>query len=147
MNLDLTRKLAVLQATAADLRTSSVVFRDTADMVTHREFQTELAEYLAFHRSRGDVPDDPAGFAGVEVERLGRVLNSIGEFVKAQLELGQALLNPKQNSLSREQIMEGKAAADKAFTALVENQHRLAAGFLNGDLTADSGVIDVVSEL
>lgn len=147
MNLDLTRKLAVLQATATNLRGASTAFRDTADMLAHREFQNELAEYLAVHRASEDIPDDPAGFVSQEVERLESVLQSIGEFVKAQLELGSPLLDPKTNSLTRPQIVEGKEAADEAFTALVENQHRLAEGFLNKDLVMDNGAIDLAPEL
>lgn len=147
MNLDLTRKLAVLQATAANLRGASTAFRDTADMVAHREFQNELAEYLAVHRASEDIPDDPAGFVTEEIERLERVLQAIGDFVKEELEVGLALLDPKVNSLTRPQIEAGKAAADTAFTALVEHQHRLAAGFLNKDLVADNGAIDVPPEL
>lgn len=147
MNLDLTRKLAVLEATAANLRGASTSFRDTADMLAHREFQNELAEYLAAHRAGEDVPDDLGGFVSQEVERLDRVLQAIGDFVKEQLELGLPLLDPKQNALTRAQIVEGSEAADAAFTGLVESQHRLAAGFLNKDLALDHGTIDVVSEL
>ncbi len=147
MNLDLTRKLAVLQATAANLRIASNTFHDTTDLIAHREFQNELAEYLALHRADGDVPDDPAGFVNREVERLERVLQAIGDFVKEQLELGLPLLDPKKNPLARQQIVEGQAAAELALRNLVEHQHRLAAGFLNKDLVMDNGTIDLAAEL
>jgi len=125
MNLDLTRKLAVLQATAANLRIASNTFHDTTDLIAHREFQNELAEYLALHRADGDVPDDPAGFVNREVERLERVLQAIGDFVKEQLELGLPLLDPKKNPLARQQIVEGQAAAELALRNLVEHQRGL----------------------
>ncbi len=147
MNLDLIRKLAVLQATATQLRGTSTAFRDTADMLAHREFQNELAEYLAAHRASEDVPDDLSEFVTREVERLEDVLQGISGFVDEQMKLGLVLLNPKPGTLARPQIEEEKAAVDAAFTGLVEGQHRLAAGFLNKDLAMDDGAIDVVPEL
>ena len=147
MNLDLTRKLAVLQATAANLRGASSAFSDTADLLAHREFQNELAEYLAVHRASEEIPNDPSAFVSQEVVRLERVVQAIADFVKEQLEMGILLLDPKKNAPTRAQLAEGQAAAEQALATLVENQHRLAAGFLNKDLVQDHETIDVTPEL
>ena len=76
MNLALTRKLAVLQATAANLREASRSFTDTADMFAYRQFQMELAEYLGTHRATGDIPQEPELFVRGASDRLEQVLAS-----------------------------------------------------------------------
>lgn len=147
MNLELTRKLALLQATAANLRATSRSFTETSDMFAHRQFQMELAEYLGTHRAAGDIPYEPDAFVREELDRLERVLQPLAEFVKEQLDLGKNILDAKKHSLTRPQVIECKAAADAAFNGLVETQHRLAAGFLNKDLTMDSGDVDLAPDL
>ncbi len=147
MNLELTRKLALLQATATSLRETSRSFTDTADMFAHRQFQMELAEYLGAHRAAGDIPYEPDVFVREEIDRLERVMQPLAGFVQEQLALGKNILDAKQQSLTRTQVIECKAAADAAFGSLVEEQHRLAAGFLNKDLTLDTGGVDLAPDL
>lgn len=147
MNLELTRKLALLQATAANLRETSRSFTDQADMFAYRQFQMELAEYLGTHRAAGDIPYEPDAFVREELDRLERVLQPLAKFVKEQLDLGKDILDAKKHSLARPQVIECQAAADAAFSALVETQHRLAAGFLNKDLALDSGDVDLAPDL
>ncbi|KAF0181156.1 MAG: hypothetical protein FD161_462 [Limisphaerales bacterium] len=147
MNLDLTRKLALLQATAASLRETSRSFTDTADMFAHRQFQMELAEYLGTHRAAGDIPHEPDAFVHEEIDRLERVVQPVAKFVQEQLALGREILDAKKQSLSRAQVAECQAAADAAFASLVEEQHRLAAGFLNKDLSEGEGGVDLAPDL
>ncbi|NBV21587.1 MAG: hypothetical protein EBS05_06640 [Proteobacteria bacterium] len=147
MNLDLTRKLAILQATAAELRESSRSFTETSDMFAHRQFQFELAEYLGTHRAAGDIPYDPDVFVGEELDRLERLLEPVAKFVKEQLELGKEIIEAKKHSLKLPQIQECQVAADAAFNGLVETQHRLASGFLNKDLSLEPTGIDLSPDL
>lgn len=147
MNLELTRKLALLQATAANLRETSRSFTDTADMFAYRQFQMELAEYLGTHRAAGDIPYEPDEFVRDELDRLERALQPLAGFVREQLSLGRNILDAKKQSLTQPQILECQAAADAAFSALVETQHRLAAGFSQLDLTSDTSETDVVPDL
>ena len=85
MNLDLTRKLALLQATAANLRETSRSFTDQADMFAYRQFQMELAEYLGAHRAAGDIPQEPESFVRGEIDRLEGVLQPVAKFVQEQI--------------------------------------------------------------
>ena len=147
MNLVLTRKLALLQATAANLREASRSFTDTADMFAYRQFQMELAEYLGTHRATGDIPQEPESFVRGEIDRLEQVLEPVAGFVQEQLALGKEVLETKKHSLTREQVGECHAAADAAFGSLVEQQHRLAAGFLNKDLSVEEDGVDIAPDL
>jgi hypothetical protein len=147
MNLDLTRKLALLQATAANLREASRSFTDQADMFAYRQFQMELAEYLGAHRAAGDIPHEPESFVRGEVDRLEGLVQPIARFVQDQLELGKAVLAAKPQSLTQTQVAECQAAADAAFGALVEQQHQLSAGFLNKDLSVEEAGVDVTPDL
>ena len=147
MHLELTRKLAVLQATAANLREASRSFTDTADMFAYRQFQMELAEYLGTHRATGDIPQEPDSFVRGEIDRLERVLLPVAAFVQDQLALGRDILAAKKQSLTREQVSNCHAAADAAFGSLVEQQHLLAAGFLNKDLTVEEDGVDLAPDL
>ncbi len=147
MNLALTRKLALLQATAANLRETSRSFTDHADMFAYRQFQMELAEYLGTHRAAGDIPHEPDVFVHEELDRLERVVQPLAGFVQEQLALGRDILDAKKESLTQPQVLECKASADAAFSALVETQHRLASGFLNHDLTMDTGDVDLAPDL
>ena len=127
MNLELTRKLAILQATAAQLRDSSKSFTETADMFAHRQFQFELADYLGTHRATGDIPYEPEAFVREELTRLEKLVEPIAKFVREQLDLGKEILEGKKHSLTLIQTQECRAAADAAFHGLVETQHKLAA--------------------
>ncbi|MBI5802431.1 MAG: SUMF1/EgtB/PvdO family nonheme iron enzyme [Verrucomicrobia bacterium] len=147
MNLDLTRKLALLQATAANLRETSRSFTDTADMFAYRQFQMELAEYLGTHRATGDIPQEPEAFVHGEVDRLEKVLGPVAAFVQEQLALGREILAAKKQSLALPQVIECQAAADSAYGSLVEHEHRLAAGFLNKDLSVEEGGVDLAPDL
>ncbi|NBR86811.1 MAG: hypothetical protein EBS84_15160 [Proteobacteria bacterium] len=147
MNLELTRKLAILQATAAQLRETSRSFTETSDMFAHRQFQFELAEYLGTHRAAGDIPYDPDVYVGEELDRIERLLEPVAKFVKEQLELGKEILEAKKNSLTLPQIQECQTNVDAAFNALVETQHRLASGFLNKDLSVEPTGIDLAPDL
>ncbi|MFM8468844.1 MAG: formylglycine-generating enzyme family protein [Limisphaerales bacterium] len=147
MNHDLTRKLAILQATAANLRETSRSFTDQADMYAYRQFQMELADYLGQHRAAGDIPHEPDSYVRGEIDRLEGVLQPLAKFVEAQLELGKATLAAKPQSLSQGQVAECKAAADAAFASLVEQQHQLAAGFLNKDLSVEESGVDLAPDL
>lgn len=147
MNLALTRKLALLQATAANLRETSRSFTDHADMFAYGQFQMELAEYLGTHRAAGDIPHEPDVFVHEELDRLERVVQPLAGFVQEQLALGRDILDAKKESLTQPQVLECKASADAAFSALVETQHRLASGFLNHDLTMDTGDVDLAPDL
>ena len=147
MNLTLTRKLAVLQATGANLRETSRSFTDTADMFAYRQFQMELAEYLGTHRATGDIPQEPDAFVRGEIDRLEQVLQPVAGFVQEQLALGRDILAAKKQSLTQAQVSECQAAADAAFSSLVEQQHRLAAGFLNKDLSVEADGVDIAPDL
>ena len=147
MNLALTRKLAVLQATAANLREASRSFTDTADMFAYRQFQMELAEYLGTHRATGDIPQEPELFVRGEIDRLEQVLEPVAGFVQEQLALGREVLETKKHSLTREQVGECHAAADAAFGSLVEQQQHLASGFLNKDLSVEEDGVDIAPDL
>lgn len=147
MNLALTRKLALLQATAANLREASRSFTDTADMFAYRQFQMELAEYLGTHRATGDIPQEPELFVRGEIDRLEQVLEPVAGFVQEQLALGREVIEAKKHSLTREQVGECHAAADAAFGSLVEQQHRLASGFLNKDLSVEEDGVDIAPDL
>ena len=147
MNLALTRKLAVLQATGANLRETSRSFTDTADMFAYRQFQMELAEYLGTHRATGDIPQEPDAFVRGEIDRLEQVLQPVAGFVQEQLALGRDILAAKKQSLTQAQVSECHAAADAAFSSLVEHQHQLAAGFLNKDLSVETDGVDIAPDL
>ena len=147
MNLDLTRKLALLQATAANLRETSRSFTDQADMFAYRQFQMELAEYLGAHRAAGDIPQEPESFVRGEIDRLEGVLQPVAKFVQEQLELGKPVLAAKPQSLTQGQVAECQTAADAAFASLVEQQHRLASGFLNKDLSVEEAGVDLAPDL
>ena len=147
MNLALTRKLAVLQATGANLRETSRSFTDTADMFAYRQFQMELAEYLGTHRATGDIPQEPDAFVRGEIDRLEQVLQPVAGFVQEQLALGRDILAAKKQSLTQAQVSECQAAADAAFSSLVEHQHQLAAGFLNKDLSVETDGVDIAPDL
>ena len=147
MNLELTRKLALLQATAANLRETSRSFTDTADMFAYRQFQMELAEYLGAHRATGDIPYEPVAFVREEIDRLEGVLQPVAKFVQEQLELGKGILAAKPQSLTQPQVSECKAVADAAFGSLVEQQHELASGFLNKDLSLENDGADLAPDL
>ena len=147
MNLDLTRKLALLQATAANLRETSRSFTDQADMFAYRQFQMELAEYLGAHRAAGDIPQEPESFVRGEIDRLEGVLQPVAKFVQEQLELGKPVLAAKPQSLTQAQVAECQTAADAAFASLVEQQHRLASGFLNKDLSVEEAGVDLAPDL
>ncbi len=147
MNLELTRKLALLQATAANLRETSRSFSETSDMFAHRQFQMELAEYLGAHRAIGDIPYEPDVFVHEEIDRLEKVVQPVAKFVQEQLELGKSILAAKPQSLTQTQVAECKTAADAAFGSLVEHEHRLASGFLNKDLSLEADGADLVPDL
>jgi hypothetical protein len=147
MNLELTRKLAILQATAANLREASRSFTDQADMFAYRQFQMELAEYLGAHRATGDIPHEPEAFARGELDRLEALLQPVMSFVQEQLALGKDVLAAKPQSLTQAQVAECQVAADAAFGSLVEEQHRLSAGFLNKDLSITDGEADITPDL
>lgn len=147
MNLDLTRKLAILQATAANLRETSRSFTDQADMFAYRQFQMELAEYLGAHRAAGDIPHEPEAFMRGELDRLEGVVQPVEKFVGEQLELGRDILAAKPQSLTQAQVAECQAAADAAFGSLVERQHELASGFLNKDLSVEEAGVDLAPDL
>lgn len=147
MNLDLTRKLALLQATAANLRDASRSFTDQADMFAYRQFQMELAEYLGAHRAAGDIHHEPESFVRGEIDRLEGVLQPVARFAQEQLELGKAVLAAKPQSLTQTQVAECQTAADAAFGSLVEEQHRLSAGFLNKDLSVEETGLDLAPDL
>lgn len=147
MNLDLTRKLALLQATAANLRDASRWFTDQADMFAYRQFQMELAEYLGEHRAVGDIHHEPESFVRGEIDRLESVLQPLSKFVQEQLELGKAVLAAKPQSLTQAQVAECRTAADAALASLVEQQHQLAAGFLDKDLSVEENGVDIAPDL
>jgi len=110
MNLALTRKLAILQATAANLRETSRSFTEQSDMLAHRQFQMELAEYLGTHRAVGDIPHEPEAFMCGELDRLEEVVRRVGKFASEQLELGKAILAAKPQSLTKTQVAECQVA-------------------------------------
>jgi len=147
MNLALTRKLAILQATAANLRETSRSFTEQSDMLAHRQFQIELAEYLGTHRAVGDIPHEPEAFMCGELDRLEEVVRRVGKFASEQLELGKAILAAKPQSLTKTQVAECQVAADAALGSLVERQHELASGFLNKDLSEEEAGVDLAPDV
>lgn len=147
MNLELTRKLAILQATAANLREASRSFTDQADMFAYRQFQMELGEYLGAHRATGDIPHEPDSFVRGELDRLEGLLQPVAGFVQDQLALGKDVLAARPQSLTQAQVAECQTAADAAFGSLVEEQHCLAAGFLNKDLSLEDDGADIAPDL
>jgi len=147
MKLELTRKLAILQATVANLREASRSFTEHSDMLAYRQLQMELDEYLGAHRETGDVPLEPQAFVQGELDRLEGLIQPVAQFVQAQLALGKNLLVPKPQSITQAEVAECQAAANAAFASLVEEQHRLAGGFLNKDLTLEADGADVAPDL
>lgn len=147
MKLELTRKLAIVQATVANMRDASRSFTEQADMLAYRQLQMELEEFLGTHRANGDVPQEPQAFVQGELDRLEGLLQPVAKFVQDQLALGRNVLVPKPQSLTQAEVAECLTAANAAFASLVEEQHRLSGGFLNKDLSLEADGADVAPDL
>jgi hypothetical protein len=147
MNPEVTRKIAVLQVTADALTEASQHFTDTADLLAHRQFQLELAEFMVEQRASGAAPADPIAVITADIERVEAALAGIEGFIKEQLELGREVLSPAPRSLNVALVAEMKDKATAALGLLVERQHKLADAFQEHDITGAEGSLDLAPEL
>ncbi len=147
MNIELTRKLAVLVAASDALNEAAPSFTETGDLLAHRQFQMGLGEFLTAQQAAGHVASDPIAFVSAEVERIEPVLAEIEVFIKGQMEIGKPVLAPEPFSLNRPMLAEFREKADQALAQLVEQQHKLAAGFQPHDITGREASLDIAAEL
>ena len=82
-----------------------------------------------------------------EIGRLEKVMEGIDGFIDEQMRIGREILGDETPELTRDDLEQLKARADRSFEGLVERQHKLADGFLNRDLTLVDGQIDVAPDL
>jgi formylglycine-generating enzyme required for sulfatase activity len=84
MDDDFLRSVAALQANLSLLDAQSDAFTDLADMKELRQMKSRLADYIAGHAAKGDLPQDP--FSVIE-ERLGVLARFFAEAEKASTQL------------------------------------------------------------
>ena len=141
MNPRLTRQVGALLATAEALQGLSGVLTETEDLIIHRQFQADLADFLHAHHVAGNLPENPLAYMVALLDRLEQLLTDIETFVRAQLDLGQAVLTKERLTLTKAMLDEISTKVEEALSSLVAREHDFAAVFDPLDLVhGESGL-------
>lgn len=147
MNPRLTRQVGALLATAEALQAMSSVLTDTHDLIVHRQFQGELADFVRAHQVAGNIPENPLAFMVALADRVEQLLADIENFVRVQLELGQAILTKERMTLTKAMLDEIATKVEDALGNLVAREHDFAAAFDPCDLLVGDAGLDFAPEL
>lgn len=147
MNPRLTRQVGALLATAEALQSVSSALTDTQDLIVHRQFQADLSDFLRAHQAAGNLPENPLGHMVSLLDRLEQLLTDIETFVRAQLDLGKAVLAKERQTLSKTMLDEIATAVEEALANLVAREHDFAAAFDPLDLVIAENGLDIAPEL
>ena len=147
MNPRLTRQVGALLATAEALQAVSSVLTDTHDLIVHRQFQGELADFVRAHQVAGNLPENPLAFMVALADRVEQLLTDIETFVRVQLELGQAILTKERLTLTKAMLDEIAGKVEDALANLVAREHEFAAAFDPCDLLVGDSGLDFAPEL
>ena len=147
MNPRLTRQVGALLATAEALQGLSGVLTDTQDLIIHRQFLVDLADFLHAHHVAGNLPENPLAYMVALLERLEQLLTDIETFVRAQLDLGQAVLTKERLTLTKAMLDEISTKVEEALSSLVAREHDFAAVFDPLDLVHGESGLELAPDL
>lgn len=147
MNPRLTRQVGALLATAEALQGLSGVLTDTQDLIVHRQFLADLADFLHAQQAAGNLPENPLAYLVALIEHLEQLLTDIETFVRAQLELGQAVLTKERLTLTKAMLDEIATKVEEALSGLVAREHDFAAVFDPLDLVHGESGLEIAPDL
>lgn len=85
---ELNRKLAYLQAEASGLQGGDMLSQEAGDLEQLLQFQSRLKEFITEKHDSAQSAPDPSAFAMDEIRRLEKVVTSIDECVREEMDIG-----------------------------------------------------------
>jgi hypothetical protein len=147
VNPILVRQIAVLQANLTLLESERDTLTELGDMQAHRFLQDEIAEFIASHAQRGNVPPNPLAHVLEDIDRIEKGLRETERFVIQTLKTGEKLFHKASGTLSLALLEEFAANIPQLRSTLPQRQAELAAAFAPTDWQEASTGKDVPPEL